>query len=134
MQTKFCQFPAPCKSLSRTGLERLSFITTGENLVPKSSLQNEEGAAREGAARPSRAARGCRGHNSTFASKSRGPCACKGREALHRRSQRAAATLDGPASSSPPPSDALVHAPSHTPSPPATTPTWLVVVPVSYWW
>ncbi|GFG40945.1 hypothetical protein Cfor_04690, partial [Coptotermes formosanus] len=60
---------------------------------------------------------------------SRGPCACKGREALHRRSQRAAATLDGPASSSPPPSDALVHAPSHTPSPPATTPTWLVVVP-----
>jgi hypothetical protein len=60
------------------------FIPTGKNLVPKSSVQDEEGAAREGAPRSSRAPWGCRSHNSTFPSQGRGSSAGKRRKALYR--------------------------------------------------
>lgn len=128
------KLPAPPLKSSRPVLDCLSIILIGENLVPKSSVQDEEGSAREGAPWPSRTARGRRSHDVTFASKSRGSCPCQRREALHRRRQRTAANIDGPAPSSPPPSDAIVHASPHTPSPPAAAPSRLVVVPVSYWW
>ena len=126
-------FPAP-RASPKGLLLSLSLIPTGENLVPKSSVQDEEGAAREGAPRPSRAAWGCRSDNSAVATTRRGSCVGKRREALHRGRQRTATTLDGPTPSSPPPSYALVHASPHTSTPPATTPPRLVVVPVSYRW
>jgi hypothetical protein len=115
-------------------LQSLSLIPAGENLVPKSSVQDEEGAAREGAPRHSRTARGCRSDNSTVATSRRRSRVGKRREALYRGRQRTATTLNGPTPSPSPPSYAIVHTSSYTSTPPATTPARLVVVPVSYWW
>jgi hypothetical protein len=112
--------------------ECLFCIPTGEDLVPESSVQDETGAAREGLTRSSRAPRGRRSHYVTVSSQSGSSCIGKGREAVHGGCQGTAATPDWPTYTTPPPGDALVLAPSHTPSPSTATSPRLVVVTVSF--
>jgi hypothetical protein len=107
-------------------------IPTGEDLVPESPVQDETGAAGEGAPRPPRASRGCRSHYATLSSQGSSSCAGKGRQALHSGFQGTTTTPGWPTHTTPPSGDALVLASSHTPPPSAATSPRLVVVTAKF--
>ena len=109
----------------------MCFLFAGQDMVPEPPIQDEEGATGEGHARPTRRSRGCRRHHPALPATGGGAGAGQGRQALHRWRQGTSAvarrtthvTLVTPS-----PRHALVHPPTHPPSPSAAASPRLVVV------